>query len=105
MDARHNALWLCRCDCGNERVVVLAKLRRGEAKSCGCARGRNLIDIAGQRFGQLVAIRRVGSDGRLTSQWLCRCDCGRESIALLDNLKRGRTKSCGCGRTGPRSRA
>lgn len=30
------ARWLCRCDCGKERVVYLSYLRNGMAKSCGC---------------------------------------------------------------------
>jgi len=28
--------FLCRCDCGNERVVLLHELRRGNSTSCGC---------------------------------------------------------------------
>jgi len=30
--------FLCRCDCGNERVVRLVAMRAGEVKSCGCLR-------------------------------------------------------------------
>jgi hypothetical protein len=29
-------LWLCRCDCGTERVVFGTNLRRGLSTSCGC---------------------------------------------------------------------
>lgn len=29
-------LWLCSCDCGNESVVLGARLRSGKTKSCGC---------------------------------------------------------------------
>lgn len=28
--------WLCKCDCGNEKVVSGGSLRSGNAKSCGC---------------------------------------------------------------------
>ena len=28
--------WLCRCDCGIEKVVYMSSLRNGTSKSCGC---------------------------------------------------------------------
>jgi len=31
-----NALWLCKCDCGNKAVVRGTHLRSGETRSCGC---------------------------------------------------------------------
>lgn len=31
-------LFLCRCDCGEEREVSLGNLRKGHARSCGCSR-------------------------------------------------------------------
>jgi hypothetical protein len=34
---RHgNTRWLCRCDCGGEKVVAVGSLRRGDTRSCGC---------------------------------------------------------------------
>lgn len=33
---RNNALWLCRCDCGNEKLIAGADLRSGKVFSCGC---------------------------------------------------------------------
>ena len=30
------AYWLCKCDCGNKKVVASIDLRRGVTKSCGC---------------------------------------------------------------------
>lgn len=30
--------WLCRCDCGTERAVMLGALRSGNTTSCGCYR-------------------------------------------------------------------
>ncbi len=28
--------WLCKCDCGNEKVILGASLRAGHTGSCGC---------------------------------------------------------------------
>ena len=33
-----NARWVCKCDCGNKRIVTGTTLRRGESQSCGCLR-------------------------------------------------------------------
>lgn len=30
------AAWICRCECGTERAVLGAELRRGASRSCGC---------------------------------------------------------------------
>ena len=30
--------WLCRCDCGNEKIILTECLRSGISKSCGCYR-------------------------------------------------------------------
>ena len=32
------ALWLCKCECGNEIIVNSNALRTGHTKSCGCTR-------------------------------------------------------------------
>jgi hypothetical protein len=56
-----------------------------------------IIDISGQRFGRLVAIRPAEKrDHRYF--WLCRCDCGNEHIASGSKLRSGNTVSCGCGK-------
>lgn len=64
-------------------------------------RGNGFKDIAGQRFGRLVAVRyvglkKVGTQGQRKSIWLCRCDCGSETEAHAQNLRKGTTQSCGC---------
>lgn len=40
-----NALWLCRCDCGSERVCHGTALRNGHTTSCGCLRTEHLNRI------------------------------------------------------------
>ncbi len=37
---RGNQHLLCRCDCGNEKVVRAGNLSRGATSSCGCSRQR-----------------------------------------------------------------
>lgn len=31
------------------------------------------------------------------SSWLCKCDCGKQTVVSAPNLKSGATRSCGCG--------
>lgn len=59
------------------------------------------IDIAsGDRFGRWTVIKETApiefSAGKFFRYFLCRCDCGKESIVRAYNLKNGRSKSCGC---------
>lgn len=54
-----------------------------------------LIDLTGQCFGRLTVVR-IDSivDGQV--RWRCKCACGKASVALANNLRRGKTQSCGC---------
>lgn len=58
---------------------------------------RRPIDLTGQRFGRLTVIERSGkvTKGR-SVYWKCICDCGNETIVSSDNLRKRKTKSCGC---------
>lgn len=54
--------------------------------------GRPLIDITGQRFGRLVAIRHPFK----SNKWECACDCGEFTNVNGHQLRIGAIKSCGC---------
>lgn len=54
------------------------------------------VDIAGQRFGRLVALRPTSQRRSGKVMWLCQCDCGNTTLATSNNLKTGGTRSCGC---------
>lgn len=58
------------------------------------------IDITGERYGLLTAIRRVHTTGQ-GAYWLFSCDCGRESRARLKDVRFGNTLSCGCLKNAP----
>lgn len=49
-DKRNKHLWLCKCDCGNEKVVVADNLSSGKSKSCGCLK-REFLAKKGNQFG------------------------------------------------------
>ncbi len=53
-------------------------------------------DISGRTFGRLLVIKRIDNDKWENIRWLCLCDCGKEKTIRSGDLKRGRTKSCGC---------
>ena len=38
------ALWLCRCECGEERIIAGYDLRAGNCRSCGCLRRDMLVE-------------------------------------------------------------
>jgi hypothetical protein len=63
--------------------------------------GRPVVDLTGQRFGRLVAIRSVGRKFGGNTYWLCRCDCGAEKeirgSALRSKKPGTNVWSCGCG--------
>ena len=86
------AMWLCRCECGNEKTVVGSSLTSGLTKSCGCI---NIKDLSGQTFGKLTVVSLAGSSNR-RAMWLCKCECGNEKTVVGDSLTSGSTKSCGC---------
>ena len=63
-DSEKNALWLCKCDCGNTAIVRSRELRKGETKSCGCF----FRERASERF-RIQATIHEGTGTRLYSIW------------------------------------
>lgn len=95
--------WKCKCECGNECIVLTESLRSGRTSSCGCLRSEqlvqrnreNVINLIGQRFGLLTVIEQAESN-REHSCWVCKCDCGNIKTVNSVELKNGDTLSCGC---------
>jgi hypothetical protein len=54
------------------------------------------IDITGQKFGRLLAVKFAGVSSDRALLWHCVCDCGKETITRSKLMRRGHTKSCGC---------
>ena len=88
--------WLCRCNCGAEKVVSASSIRNGKTTSCGCVRARSLL---GQTFGLLIVIGRSKKRKKTSRSalWDCRCACGNTVNAVASySLVSGNTRSCGC---------
>lgn len=58
---------------------------------------RQKLDLTGQRYGHLTVLGPAGNIGDRTA-WLCRCDCGQDTVVTTRDLRRGRRTSCGCDR-------
>lgn len=54
-----------------------------------------LVDITGQTFGRLTALRQHDSQAS-GARWECRCECGNKAIVNSLKLRSGKSKSCGC---------
>jgi len=54
------------------------------------------VDLAGVRFGRLIAMHISGRTAQRHFVWACRCDCGVVRDVGRRELVRGNTRSCGC---------
>lgn len=98
-----NTQWLCRCDCGNEKIALGYDLTHGRTVSCGCnlkgTTSPKRIDLTGQRFGKLTVESLASSENGILI-WKCKCDCGNEKLIRGGNLKSKKGLSCGCDKYG-----
>lgn len=105
-ETKKGAYWICRCDCGKIKSIQSRALRNGLTQSCGClnreinSRPKQINDMIGKRFGKLTVVKRQGThvtpSGQKKVTWLCKCDCGNDTVVTSEDLKSGHTKSCGC---------
>lgn len=53
----------------------------------------NLTD---KKYGKLTVLNFNHKNNKGVPYWNCKCECGNTAIIAAPQLKRGRTKSCGC---------
>lgn len=87
----------CRCACGTERNVTIARLTEGRSTSCGtectARRAANPYLRAGEIYGRLTVLEPALRSRDLV---LCRCECGNETEKRAGLVKNGHTTSCRC---------
>ena len=53
-------------------------------------------DMTGRQFGRLTVAGEAKKEGSRKRYWLCKCQCGNETVVEESHLKNGHTRSCGC---------
>ena len=102
-NSENRAMWLCKCKCGNETVVMGKHLRSGNTKSCGCLNkeinSKRCLDIhkdmIGKTYGYLTVIDygdyAIKPDGRKDRKMLCKCELCESLIQVrASDLKNGK---------------
>lgn len=88
-DSHNNALWLCKCDCGNPELVstTTTSLLRGHTQSCGCFK-RDQSSKAHTKYAnataKYLAIRKMASmkDRCLNPNCKCYPNWGGRGITI-----------------------
>lgn len=92
--------WLCKCECGVEKIIRGNLLTSGQINSCGCMRKDSIFkDLTNQRFGLLTVkypLAEKAKDGGTI--WFCSCECGGTTKVSVSNLLHNKVRSCGCSR-------
>lgn len=57
---------------------------------------RKIEDLSGRTFGRLKVLEIVDDTYNHIPIYRCLCECGKECRVYGNNLKAGKTKSCGC---------
>lgn len=92
--------YLCKCDCGNEVIVIGAHLKSGNTKSCGCLKKEKIRENHGKEeigkvYGRLTVLEFAESKNN-NLYWKCKCECGNIVTVRGADLRNGNTHSCGC---------
>lgn len=100
--------WIWKCDCGCEKEILAASVKRGKTSACGTScefspSHKLTSDLTGKRFGRLTVIERAKryktNSGKRGTYYVCQCDCGNIVTVIANHLTTGHTQSCGCAHT------
>ena len=100
----------CKCDCGNEKLVLASLLTRGAAISCGCYQEQarclaHLKDYTGMVSDYGVKLLRRTESRSRSNEILWECECGvckKIFLAITHEVLSGHTTSCGCNKMSSR---
>jgi hypothetical protein len=70
-------IWLCRCDCGAEKLAATPSLRSGKVGSCGCLR-REMMSDSHRKHGECPRNGLITAEYRTWQAMKRRCDNERQ---------------------------
>lgn len=53
-------------------------------------------DLTGQQFSRWTVLKRAENDALGRARWHCVCQCGNTAIVHGQDLRQGKSRSCGC---------
>ena len=101
-----NAKFLCKCDCGKEKIITYGALIKNEKISCGCKDNKKVPhkriqakSVINEKFGELTVLEELephitpnGSKQRIVK---CLCSCGNTLTMRLTSAKQnGKCTNC-----------
>ena len=110
-NSKGSLAWVCKCDCGNQTIVINNKLKNGYTQSCGCLHKEkfhnkkiNPTDLVGIKCGYFTISKYLGQinlgfksgQQRYEHEYYCVCKCGKEKIIRRNSLLNKKIASCGC---------
>lgn len=54
------------------------------------------LNLIGQKYNMLTVIKLDHKTKKSMNYWICRCDCGKNTVVSTHNLRMNAVKSCGC---------
>lgn len=57
------------------------------------------LDLSGHKYGKLRVASPASQDKQGQTKWICQCDCGSEVVVRTNDMRTGKTTSCGCHRS------
>lgn len=88
--------WLCKCDCGNEKIILEHNLKNGHTKSCGCLTKRKNNNsplykgykgISGQKWSSLkIEAKKRNIEFNITIEYIWNLFLKQDKKCALSNL-------------------
>lgn len=50
--------------------------------------------MTGERFGELIVLRRASTSSHGNKRYLCKCSCGAQTVARGSELRNGKKRQC-----------